>query len=165
MINLFISRNLIVQKKPRRKMQLWKSTGYQYQVTLVVMITQLREGEPPNQRTKAEQYWPDRCAFLSICLIRYLFCQLVLQVVKLSSFLFLSVCFSCFCFLFTSRRRKKIKLCTWSSCHPLKVMSLLQNALSDCFFLSPIFLSDKYNSLFAAKMTRKWLRLSPFWED
>ena len=26
------------------------------------MITQLREGEPPNQRTKAEQYWPDRCA-------------------------------------------------------------------------------------------------------
>ena len=36
--------------------------GSQLQVTLVVMITQLREGEPPNQRTKAEQYWPDRCA-------------------------------------------------------------------------------------------------------
>ena len=43
-------------------MQLCKKTGCQLQVTLVVMITQLREGEPPNQRTKAEQYWPDRCA-------------------------------------------------------------------------------------------------------
>jgi len=31
----------------------------QEKVSLVVMITQLREGEPPNQRTKAEQYWPD----------------------------------------------------------------------------------------------------------
>ena len=43
-------------------MQLCKKTGCQLQVSLVVMITQLREGEPPNQRTKAEQYWPDRCA-------------------------------------------------------------------------------------------------------
>ena len=39
-----------------------KKQGGQLQVSLVVMITQLREGEPPNQRTKAEQYWPDRCA-------------------------------------------------------------------------------------------------------
>ena len=87
-------------------MQLWKSTGYQYQVTLVVMITQLREGEPPNQRTKAEQYWPDRCVFLSICLIRWLFCQLVLQVVKLSSFLFVCLFFM---FLFFVHLQKKKK--------------------------------------------------------
>ena len=62
MINLFISRNLIVQENRVRKCSSAKKTGCQLQVTLVVMITQLREGEPPNQRTKAEQYWPDRCA-------------------------------------------------------------------------------------------------------
>jgi len=32
----------------------------QEEVSVVVMITQLEEGEPPNQRRKADQYWPDR---------------------------------------------------------------------------------------------------------
>ena len=44
------------------------------------MITQLEEGEPPNQRRKADQYWPDRfnnlvCSyfFSFVCLIVDLF--------------------------------------------------------------------------------------------